>query len=130
MPGPGLRLRVLGPAFAVARLEAQESTPAWAQQSAFHTVSRTPTGGSVLCPWEDVPEDVRREGPFRAFEVEGPLDFALTGVLAALLAPLAEAGISVFVHSTFDTDYVLVRAERLDAASAALRAAGHAILLP
>lgn len=130
MPGPGLRLRVLDPAFAVARLEPREPTPAWVVRSAFHTVSRTPAECSVLCPWEDVPEGVRREGPFRALEVAGPLDFALTGILAALLSPLAEAGISVFALSTFDTDYVLVRAETLEAAVAALRAAGHAILEP
>lgn len=123
-----MKLRILAPAFAVARLSPDAPTPAWATRSPFHTVSRTPSECSVLCPWEDVPDGVRREGPFRALEIEGPLDFALTGVLSALLSPLAQAGISVFALSTFDTDYVLVRAERLEDAARALAAEGHAIL--
>lgn len=56
---------------------------------------------------------------------KGPLDFALTGILDALTAPLAQAGISLFAIATYDTDYVLVRAETLDAAITALTAAGH-----
>ena len=57
----------------------------------------------------------------------GPLDFALVGVLADLTAPLADAGISVFVLSTFDTDHVLVRADDLGNAVTALAAAGHGV---
>jgi uncharacterized protein len=57
--------------------------------------------------------------------VLGPLDFALTGIVAALTAPLAAAGISVSVIATYDTDYLLVKADRLADAAAALRAAGY-----
>jgi len=57
--------------------------------------------------------------------VAGPLDFALTGILASLAGPLAAADISIFAVSTYDTDYVLVRADALDAALVALRGAGH-----
>lgn len=60
-----------------------------------------------------------------ALEVAGPLDFALTGVLAGLAVPLAEAGVSIFALATYDTDVLLVREAQLDAAIAALRAAGH-----
>jgi uncharacterized protein len=59
--------------------------------------------------------------------VAGPLDFELTGVVAGLTAPLAEAGLPVFVVSTFDTDYLLVRTDRLNAAVDALRKAGHGV---
>jgi hypothetical protein len=59
--------------------------------------------------------------------VAGTLDFALTGVMAALAVPLAEAGISMLALATYDTDYVLVRGERLGDAVAALRAAGHRV---
>jgi hypothetical protein len=62
--------------------------------------------------------------------VAGPLDFGLTGLLASIAAPLAEAGISIFAISTFDTDYVLVKAEKLDDAADALRRAGHRIHAP
>ncbi|MBA8826051.1 hypothetical protein FHX42_003417 [Saccharopolyspora lacisalsi] len=71
--------------------------------------------------------DLHIEGPFRALEVQGPLDFSLTGILASLLAPLAEAEISVFTLSTFDTDWVLVPAALTGAATSALTAAGHTV---
>ncbi|MGW0892684.1 ACT domain-containing protein [Saccharopolyspora sp. NPDC002578] len=67
------------------------------------------------------------EGPFRALEVRGPLDFALTGVLAALLTPLAQAGISVFTLSTFDTDWILVPAGSAEQARTALINSGHTV---
>lgn len=117
-------------ALAVARLEPSSEVPAWAKPSPFLSVTRTGRELAIVCGQELVPAPIRQEGPFRAFEVEGPLDFALTGVLSALLVPLAVAGISVFAVSTFDTDFVLVKADRLEAAIAALRAAGHEILPP
>ncbi len=58
-------------------------------------------------------------------KVEGPLDFSLTGVLASLAGPLARAGIPIFAISTFDTDYLLVKAANLEAAIAALESVGH-----
>ena len=69
-----------------------------------------------------------RPGPgWRAFEVEGPLDHAMTGVLASLATPLAEAGVPIFALATYDTDYVLVPAARVADAAAALEAAGHTV---
>ena len=65
-----------------------------------------------------------------AFEVAGPLDFAETGVLSGLLAPLADAGISVFTLSTYDTDWILVKADAADAAAEAWTAAGHTLTTP
>ena len=55
-----------------------------------------------------MPRKAQQAGPFTAFAVQGPLDFALTGILATLLQPLADAEISVFTISTFDTDWILV----------------------
>lgn len=83
---------------------------------------------TVIFAYRDVAEvtsEVSIEGPFRAFEVEGPLDFSLTGVLASLLNPLAAAEISVFTLSTFDTDWILVPSGSIDAAARALEADGH-----
>jgi hypothetical protein len=80
-----------------------------------------------VCPAARVPDDVRAERGWRALAVAGPLDFALTGVLAALAGPLADAGVSIFAIATYDTDYVLVRADRLADAVGALRAAGHRV---
>jgi hypothetical protein len=69
-----------------------------------------------------------RRARLAALAVAGPLDFALTGVLAALAVPLAAAGVSLFAVSTYDTDHVLVRSDRLADAVEALRAAGHSVV--
>jgi uncharacterized protein len=114
---------------AVARLEPSAAPPDWAApgDDAVHAVVRTGSEVTVVCPAARVPDGVRAERGWRALAVEGPLDLALTGVLASLLTPLAEAGVAIFAVSTFDTDHVLVRAERLGDAVRALRAAGHRI---
>ena len=124
----GLELRVLPGTLAVARLGPGEPVPEWASGAgALHAVVRTAAEVSIVCEDAAVPADVRAERGFRALAVAGPLDFALTGVLAALAVPLTEAGVSIFGVSTYDTDHVLVRAERLEEAIAALRAAGHRV---
>jgi hypothetical protein len=124
----GLDLRVLPGALAVARLHPDEPPPAWAAPAgALHALVRTADELSIVCADEAVPPGVQAERGFRAIAVAGPLDFGLTGVLAALAVPLAEAGVPIFAVSTFDTDHLLVRAARLDAAIAALRAAGHRV---
>ena len=79
--------------------------------------------GQTSSPTEHALAELQLCG-FRAFEVVGPLDFSLVGVLAGYLTPLARAAIPVFVLSTFDTDWILVRQERLEAAVAALEQAG------
>jgi hypothetical protein len=73
------------------------------------------------------PEGATVEGAFAALEVEGPLDFSAVGILAALSGALAQAGIPLLAVSTFDTDWLLVRDDRLDAAVSALEAAGHSV---
>ena len=67
------------------------------------------------------------ERGFRALRVGGTLAFHLTGVLSSIATPLAEAGVPVFVISTFDTDYILVPAAGLAPAIEALRSAGHSL---
>jgi hypothetical protein len=74
-----------------------------------------------------VPADVRAERGWRAFKVEGPLDFSLTGILSRIAAPLTDAGVSIFAISTFDTDYVLVRESALEKAKRALTDSGHTV---
>jgi len=88
---------------------------------------RTPTELSIVCDETAVPAEIRAERGFRALVVDGALDFAVTGILASVTGPLADARISLFAFSTYDTDYVMVKDERLDDAIAALRAAGHRI---
>ncbi|HEY7848912.1 MAG TPA: ACT domain-containing protein, partial [Ktedonobacterales bacterium] len=82
---------------------------------------------SLVLPEASAPEGATTEAGWRALRVAGPLDFALIGVLASLAEPLAQAGVSIFAISTYDTDYLLVREVALTEALTALRAAGHTI---
>jgi len=122
-----LSLFLLPDEMSVARLPAETAIPAWAVGAAFFSVTRTPDELSILCPTVRVPAGVRAERGWRCLQVAGPLDFSLVGVLASLLRPLREAGVSVFTLSTYDTDYVLIKEAQLPRALASLRAAGHEI---
>ena len=123
-----MTLDVLPGRLAVCRLAPDAPLAPWMGQGPVTSVTRTDAELSVVCAEVAVPEGVRAEAGWRAFRVRGPLAFELTGVLAALAAPLAEAGVPIFALSTFDTDVLLVGADRLAAAVGALRAAGHAVV--
>ena len=112
---------------AVVRLGPGTEVPAWAESSSIFSVTATATETSVVCAARSVPAKSVHQRPFTAFEVEGPLDFALTGVLVELLTPLAAAEISVFTLSTFDTDWILVPAGEADRAVEEWRRSGHEV---
>lgn len=123
-----LQLRVLPETLAVCRLNPDDTLPAWAVQGSFWCAVRTREELSLVCAQDQVPAGVRAEDGWRALQVLGPLDFSLTGILAGLAGALAAAGVSIFAISTFDTDYLLVKASSLSAAVEALRGQGHTIL--
>jgi hypothetical protein len=120
-----LKLRVLAGELAVCRLPAGAPAPTPPPGATLFSITRTPDELSIVCAAADAPAGAQVQTGWRALQVAGPLDFALTGILASIAAPLALAGVSLFAVSTYDTDYVLVGADALDAAVAALRDAGH-----
>lgn len=125
-------LLLLDDMLAVSRLPADAPAPDWAQGRTLSAFIRTPEELTVICPEHFVPPGVIAEPGWRALQVEGPLDFELVGVLASVATPLAEAGVSIFVISTYSTDIILIKQSQLDAALESLRQAGHQVrpLLP
>ena len=125
----GMDLRVLSERLSVCRLPVDAPWPVPPHGTAFFSVTRTEDEISVVCPEDSAPQGdhVRVEPDWRALEVAGPLDFSMVGVMAELTAPLADVDVSVFVVSTYDTDYVLVHAAALEKAVEALRGAGHQV---
>jgi len=122
-----LTLDPLDGTFAICRLESGSPVPAWAA-GAFVSVTRTAEELSVVCAEAGVPEGVRCERGWRAWRIAGTFDLnTATGVLASVTGPLAEAGIGLFAVSTFDTDYLLVKAENAARAAEALRPHGHTV---
>lgn len=102
--------------------------PEWALDSPFFSVVGTADELSVVCPVDRVPQGVLAEVGWRCLQVVGPLDLTLIGVLASLARTLAEAGVSIFVISTYDTDYVLVKEADYVQAVQALHRSGYRLV--
>lgn len=122
-----LPLTLLPDRLAVCRLAPDAALPAWIAGPGFVSITRTDEELSIVVATDRVPANLTAVRDWRALKVGGPLDFALTGIMAALAGPLAEAEISLFGIATYDTDYLLVKADTLDAAVTALTAAGHRV---
>jgi hypothetical protein len=122
-----VRLRVLPDDFAVVRLPPHADLPSTFLDGRFASITRTADELSLVCVDQDVPTGVAVDRGWSCMQVEGPLDFSLTGVLVSLLKPLADAEVSVLVISTYDTDHLLVRSELLPTAVDALQRAGHSV---
>ncbi|RME89903.1 MAG: ACT domain-containing protein [Anaerolineae bacterium] len=122
-----LTLTLLPGEYTVHRLPPEAPIPFQALRGAFYALTRTAEELSLVCPSEVAVPGNRHEAGWALLKVEGPLDFGMIGVLADLSGALATAGVSLFAISTFDTDYLLVKAEDLSRALAALRAAGHRV---
>jgi hypothetical protein len=90
------------------------------------SVTSTPDEISVVCPTEHAPAGETEHG-WRLLTVRGPLEFTLTGIMAALAGELAAAGVSIIALSTYDTDHLLVKAADLERATTALTEAGHEV---
>ncbi|MFI5588577.1 ACT domain-containing protein [Amycolatopsis sp. NPDC051758] len=120
--------------YAVVRLPADAPVPAELLapgEPAFVSVTRTPEELSVICPAGREPAgSTAAEDGWRLLSVRGPLEFTLTGIIAALASELAGAGVALFSMSTFDTDHILVRGTDLDEAVKALRESGHEVAHP
>ena len=138
-----LALELVAGRYAVCRLEPGAPVPAWAGAAPteaaagapggsagaapFVSVTRTAAELSVVCAEEAVPAGVRCEAGWRCLRVRGPLGFGLTGILASLAGPLASSGVSIFVVSTYDTDYLMLQQRDLERGVFALERAGHTV---
>jgi len=120
-------LNLLPGRLAVCWLPPDSSFPDWATPGELLAFTQTPEETSVVCAERFVPPEVKAERGWRTIQVQGPLDFTTVGVLAAISAPLAQAGISIFALSTYETDYVLVREEMLERALWALSQVGFLV---
>lgn len=121
-----MNLELLSDTFAVCRLGPNAAVPPWAWGS-FAAVTRTPEELSIVCLESNVPDQVRAERGWRCLRFAGSLDFSLTNIIAPLTTALSTARISVFVISTFETDYVLVKEAQLVDAINVLAATGYEI---
>jgi hypothetical protein len=123
-PHPRFTFRIHPERLAIARLEREAAVPDWARGQ-FVNVARTPTELSIVCAQEHVPRSVVHEREKIAFGIVGTVPMTSIGILASLCGALARASVPVFALSTYDTDWLLVSADRLAFARAALEGEGH-----
>ncbi len=91
-------------------------------------IGKTKDELSVVVPAALVLDSLEQERDWRCLEVVGPLGFSMTGILASVSTTLANAQVSIFAISTFDTDYVLVKKEKLELAIGALKKNNYQII--
>lgn len=125
-----LTLKLHSPRYAVVRLDPKAAIPPWAFQGEFFSLTVTPEEMSLITVETLLPADLPAERNWRILQVVGPLDFALIGILSSLSTTLANRKISIFAVSTYDTDYLLVKEDKLPLALEALTEEGHEILQP
>jgi hypothetical protein len=127
----GLKFSVVPGTYAICRLPAKAAVPAWAGR-AFTSITRTADELSIVCEERRLPAgggvELQLERGWALLKIHGPLPLDAIGVLASVTRPLAEAAISLFAVSTFDTDYVMVRRTHAKQAIAALTLAGHRLV--
>ena len=128
---PAYTLTVMLGHYAVCQLPPAAPIPPWASGGDFCAITRTADELSIICPQAALPPalppSVTVARDWVLLRVEGPFAFDVTGVLAALATTLAEAGVVLLAIATYKTDYLLVKAEQLPSAVAALTAAGHQV---
>jgi hypothetical protein len=121
-------LRLLEQAYAICHVDVARSPSLADFEGEFVAISRTADEVTIICPEAAVPQWIRAEEGWRALVVEAPFELAsAVGVLTKLTAPIAAAGIAIFAVSTWRTDFILIRQDRLAEAIKALRQAGHRV---
>jgi len=120
-----LKLSILEDLFTVHRFPADHEIPKQIHGSQFYSISKTENELSIVCSSSILLDSESSETGWSCIKVLGPLDFSLTGILADISAVLAKAEVSIFAISTFDTDCILVKSEKLPVSNEALQKAGY-----
>jgi hypothetical protein len=122
-----ISLKILPERMAVCRFEPTAPLPHWIGEVGFYSLTRTEAELTLVCPEAYRAPGTTSETGWRCFKVRGLLDFSEVGIIFSLTQPLAKKGVSVFVISTFETDYFMVKEKDLAKAIDALTAEGHEV---
>jgi hypothetical protein len=113
--------------FAIVRMRPADPIPGWAEGGPFVSMTRTQSELSIVCRERAVPAGTHADRGWQCLRVEGPIPLKTVGIAAEFTSVLAKAEVSVFPIATYETDYVLVKGDRIEIAIDALRAAGHSV---
>ncbi|MCH5210677.1 MAG: ACT domain-containing protein [Oscillospiraceae bacterium] len=121
-----MELKIIDKNFSICKVTDFSQTDLGAE---FCFTARTDEECSLVCPVENVPSNVTtRDDNWKALRIQGVLDFSLIGILSGISAVLAENKIGIFVVSTYNTDYILVKESNLVAAVDTLKENGYTVI--
>lgn len=121
-------LRLLPQEFTVHSLDATATVPQKVFEADIYFIGKTPDELSIACPSDIDIDSLEKEDHWVTYEVVGPLGFSLTGILSNISGVLADADISIFAVSTFDTDYIMVKKDKQQLASDVLVKDGYKVI--
>lgn len=113
--------------FSICQLDPNSEVPAWAFESDFYSITRTPDELSIICNRLNIPKYLKCDSDWRVLKIDGTFPFDEIGILNAITMPLAEANISLLTVSTYNTDLILVKESHFEQAVRFLESAGHSI---
>lgn len=122
-----VRLKRLASTYAVSRLQPSSPIPSWADGEGFVSISRSDDELSIVCRAERVPSSVKQDAGWACYKFVGPFAFDETGIVASVIGPLSDAGIGIFVVSTFDGDHMLLKETDISRAEPVLTGSGHTL---
>ena len=125
-----LQLSLLDEVYGICIFPNNAPVPEWAVTASLYSITRTKKELTIVCPQSVIPSDCEYDSNWRCFRIDGSFDLNQVGVISSLAAPLAQAGVSIFVVSSYDTDYFLVTGEKVEKAIAVLSDNGHLIVRP
>jgi len=125
-----MNLRLLPEAFGILKLTPSQTIPTWATDGSHFFIAQTDDELSIMCPQDCIPDDLTYSADWRCFRVDGDLEFDEIGVVARVSKPLADKGISLFLVSTHDRDYVFVSQNDLNRATHIYQSAGYTVNSP
>ena len=120
-----MEIKILDYDFSVCKVENYSEVTL---ESEFCFLGKTDEECSLVCPTKDVPENILEcDNDWKAFRIQGVLDFSLIGVLSGIASLMAENNIGIFAVSTYNTDYILTKRENFEKAIGLLKNAGYVV---
>ncbi len=123
-----LNIQLLDADYSICKLGATDAIPAWVAASNFYTITKSSDELSIVCQSKFVPTLVLQDGGWRLIKIAAVLDLSLTGITARFSTALANAGVNLCVIATFNTDYIMVKADKLPKAIDALATADFTLI--
>lgn len=123
-----MKLRLLPERFGILKLHLPQTFPDWLGSTSIFFLAQTEDEYSIMCPQDGIPDGIDYDADWHCLRVDGELAFDEVGVVARVSKPLADAGLSLFLVSTHDRDYVFISASDVKQAIKIYQDAGFMII--